>query len=202
MAPLKLIEDWAIENVVERLSSDSTVVLRILDEDLRLRLLREAESYVYLEQPEFVGKFNVRQQLASFSSFGQRSPFVLLKNEFQSLLERKLANIKEYPFQYPLQLNEAVIQRYERGSLGLSPHRDNLNCINVVCVFVIDGTADFYVCEDRSGKGARKIDSAPGNLIIMRAPGFLGSDFRPFHLLTNITERRYSFALRQIRRLF
>jgi len=93
-----------------------------------------------------------------------------------------------------------VLQRYEEESIGITPHKDGLSYISLVCVFVIGGQGNFYVCSDRSGNNPIEIDASPGNVILMRAPGFLGSeDGRPFHYVTNIREPRYTFGLRQKR---
>jgi hypothetical protein len=62
---------------------------------------------------------------------------------------------------------------------------------------VIGGRGRFFVCADRSGSYSLEIDAATGRLILMRAPGFMGSESRPFHYVTGIPERRYSFGLRQ-----
>jgi hypothetical protein len=75
-----------------------------------------------------------------------------------------------------------------------------LSYINLVCVFVIGGQGSFYVCSDRSGNDSIEIDASPGNVILMRAPGFLGSEGeRHFHYVTDIREPRYTFGLRQKR---
>jgi hypothetical protein len=41
------------------------------------------------------------------------------------------------------------------------------------------------------------LPNAPGDLILLRAPGFMGSDVRPFHGVAEIAEQRTTFALRQ-----
>jgi len=103
-----------------------------------------------------------------------------------------------YPFETALDFNSMVLQRYEEGSIGITPHRDGLSFINLVCVFAIGGKGSFYVCSDRSGKDSIEIDASPGNVIFMRAPGLLGSeDERPFHYVAGIRETRYTFGLRQ-----
>jgi hypothetical protein len=140
----------------------------------------------------------VRQQVSSFDAFQQDSGYVLLKNSFQDLLEQRLAELETYPFEMALNFNSMVLQRYEEGTLGITPHKDGLSYINLVCVVVIGGRGSFYVCSDRSGTDAIEIDASPGNVILMRAPGFLGSkDERPFHYVTDIRETRYTFGLRQ-----
>jgi hypothetical protein len=91
-----------------------------------------------------------------------------------------------------------VLQRYEENSIGITPHKDGLRFVNLVCVFVIGGQGRFYVCSDRFRRDAREIDASPGNVILMRAPGLFSSENnRPFHYVTDIRERRYTFGPRQ-----
>ena len=54
-----------------------------------------------------------------------------------------------------------------------------------------------YVAIDRQGTNAVEIATKPGNVIFLRAPGFLSSKSRPFHYVANIRSMRYSFSLRQ-----
>jgi hypothetical protein len=185
---------------LEKLSSVGATSVEILDEDFRLALLREAEAYVYEPEDEVVGRGDrvVRQQVSSSSGFSNGSRFVLLKNSFHDLLERCLAESGCYPFQTTLNFDSMVLQRYEEGSIGITPHKDGLRFVNLVCVFVIGGRGRFYVCSDRSGRDAREIDASPGNVILMRAPGlFTLEGNRPFHYVTDIRETRYTFGLRQ-----
>ena len=189
-----------IGGILEELSSLGATSLRILDEGFRMALLKEAESYVYEPEDEIVGSGDriVRQQLSSFNDFPGGSRYPLLRDSFQTLIERCLAGLEPYPFQTALNFDSMVLQRYEQGSLGITPHRDRLSFINLVCVFVISGRGRFYVCSDRSGRDAKEIDASPGNVILMRAPGLFGAeDDRPFHYVTDIRETRYTFGLRQ-----
>jgi hypothetical protein len=191
-----------IGRVLEELSSVGATSVKILDEDFRVALLKEAEGYDYKPEDEIVGSGDrlVRQQVSSFDDLPEGSGYVLLKNSFQDLLERRLADAESYLFETALNFNSMVLQRYEKGSIGITPHRDGLSYVNLVCVFVIRGRGRFYVCSDRSGRDAREIDASPGNVILMRAPGLFGSeDNRPFHYVTDIQETRYSFGLRQRR---
>lgn len=191
-----------IGRILEELSSVGATSVRLLDEDFRVALLKEAQDYTYEPEDEIVGSGGrvVRQQLSSFEDFSEDSDYILLKNSFQDLLEERLARLETYPFEMALGFNSMVLQRYEEGSIGITPHRDGLSYINLVCVFVIGGQGSFYVCSDRSGNDSIEIDASPGNVIFMRAPGFLGSeDNRPFHYVTDIREPRYTFGLRQKR---
>jgi hypothetical protein len=189
-------------SILKDLSSLGATSIRLLDEDFRVALLKEARDYTYEPEDEIVGSGGrvVRQQLSSFEDFPEDSDYILLKNSFQDLLEERLARLGTYPFEMALGFNSMVLQRYEEGSIGITPHRDGLSYVNLVCVFVIGGQGSFYVCSDRSGNDSIEIDASPGNVIFMRAPGFLGSeDNRPFHYVTDIREPRYTFGLRQKR---
>ena len=189
-----------IGRILEELSSVGATSVRLLDEDFRMALLEEAEDYDYEPEDEIVGSGDrvVRQQVSSFDNFPEDSGYVLLKNSFQDLLEQLVAQLGTNPFEAALGFNSMVLQRYEESAIGITPHRDGLSFINLVCVVVIGGWGSYYVCSDRSGKDSIKIDASPGNVIFMRAPGFLGSeDERPFHYVTDVRESRYTFGLRQ-----
>jgi len=189
-----------IGRILEKLSSVGATSVRLLEEDFRLALLEEAEGYVYQPEDEVVGSEDkvVRQQVSSFNVFPQDSGYVLLKNSFQGLIKQRLAQLDAYPFERVLDFNSMVLQRYQKDSLGITPHKDGLSYINLVCVFIIGGRGRFYVCSDRSGRNAKEIDASPGNVILMRAPGLFGpEDNRPFHFVTDIKETRYAFGLRQ-----
>lgn len=188
------------DGILEELSSVGATSVRLLEEDFRLALLKEAQDYDYQPEDEFVGSGDrvVRQQVSSFDSFPEHSGYVLLKNSFQGLLNRSLEELEAYPFETALGFNSMVLQRYEEGSLGITPHKDGLRYINLVYVFIIGGRGRFYVCSDRSGRDAREVDASPGNVILMRAPGLFGAeDNRPFHYVSEIEETRYTFGLRQ-----
>jgi hypothetical protein len=189
-----------IGRILEELSSVGSTSVGLLEEDFRLALLKEARDYDYQPEDEIVGSGDrvVRQQVSSFDGFPEDSGFVLLKHSFQNLLERSLEELEAYPFETALGFNSSVLQRYEEGSIGITPHKDGLGYVNLVCVFVVGGRGRFYVCSDRSGRDAKEVDAPPGNVILMRAPGLFGAeDNRPFHYVTEIEETRYTFGLRQ-----
>lgn len=196
-----LLDNFDVGEILSRLLSVGAVSVRILNDAFRLELLQEAQGYTYRPEEEIVGSGErmVRQQMGSFETFSANSRFILLKDAFQTLLEEKLANLDTYPFASRLRFNSMVIQKYAKGSLGITPHRDNLAYINLVCVFNIGGRGSFFLCADRSGSGARKISAEPGSVILMRSPGFQGLNGRLFHYVNNIRETRYTFGLRQRR---
>lgn len=92
--------------------------------------------------------------------------------------------------------NDLIVQRYEPGSQGITPHRDHLRYAGLVALVTLCGRARFFLCPDRSGKNARELPMPPGGLILMRAPGFAGLQDRPFHMLTDVTETRIGIGIR------
>jgi hypothetical protein len=193
------IED--LTPLLDKVARLGAASLLLLDEASRLRLHAEAEHYAFTPEEEYVGSGDrlVRQQMGSFENFPPGSAYLALRDAFQFWLDEHLYSLAQYPFSSPLRFNSLSLQKYEQGSIGITPHRDGLRYINLICIFVIAGQGRFFVCADRSGKEAVEIDATPGNVILMRASGFLGEDLRPFHFVSEIRTTRYSFGLRQLR---
>ncbi len=183
---------------VRRVGAASTTVL---EENFRQSLLREAERYRYKPEQEIIGSGDrvVRQQLSSVEGFADASEYILLKDAFQTLVDRSLAISRLQPFKISLRFNSMALQKYEDGSLGITPHRDNIEYVNLICIFLIGGGGRFYVCKNRSGAAPIQIPAQPGDVILMRGPGFSGMSDRPFHYINDIQRTRYSFGLRQRR---
>jgi hypothetical protein len=198
MSPLFTLQKFKIHRIINELKVIGAASVPLLSEDFRLALLQEAVSYPYTPEVEAVGNGNqmVRQQLSSFTNFPALTLYNQLKNAFQNLLDEHLAAVKAYPFATKLNFNSMVLQKYELGSIGITPHRDRSSYINLVCIFNIDGRGKFYLCDDRCGTNAKAIDSSPGNVILLKAPGFMDSS-RPFHYVNDIQTIRYTFGLRQ-----
>ena len=188
-----------IKRTFEKLSENGVTSLKILDENSLMGLLEEARNYTYRPLPEIVGRGEnvVKQQMERFNDFSEDSKFILLKNSFQVWLDEHLKRLEEYPFEIALDHNSLELLKYESGSIGITPHRDNFRYKNLICIFIIGGRGKFYTCSDRSGIDAQEIDTSPGNVILMKAPGFLYQKERPFHFVTDIQETRYVFGLRQ-----
>jgi len=199
MSKLFTLQDFESHRIISELLATGAASVHLLSEDFRLALLQEAQSYPYTPEAEVVGTGNqtVRQQLGSFACFPENAHYIRLRETFQNLLDEHLASLETYLFATKLELNSMVLQKYEQGSLGITPHRDRLSSINLVCIFNIGGQGRFCVCEDRSGSHAKVIDSSPGSVIFLRAPGFMSSPERPFHYVTDIQATRYTFGLRQ-----
>jgi dihydroneopterin aldolase len=192
-----ILHDFDLNLALTTLEKVGGVSMPILSESYRRLLLEEAETYQYHKQPEIVGPAKVREQLSSVKEFRPDSLFWQLKNDFQELFNSKLAKLATYPFQTPLNFNEMSLQLYEKDSIGITPHMDGLSILNVICVFILAGKARVAICDDRQGSDPKDLDTTPGNVILLRGPGFLNSDFRPFHFVSDVKERRIVFGLRQ-----
>lgn len=190
--------DFDLEEVVDSLSADGAVSFPIIPENRRVKLVEEAYSYQYWPQPEIVGGGKVREQLSSVKEFPEDSLFHKFKDDFMELLVRKLSDFKiKDLFSEPIEFNDMSLQKYEIGSVGITPHKDGKSRVNVICVFCLTGEAEFAVCDDRTGTNPKFMSTRPGNIILLRAPGFFRSSFQPFHFVRNITEERIVFGLRQ-----
>jgi hypothetical protein len=209
--------EQSLPEILDSLTHIGATSIPILRADARQQLVHTAQNLSYQQEAEEVGKDNrlVRQQVASCEDFSQAPIFLELQEAFQELLDQSFKNFSVYPFSYPINLNRMVLQKYEPGSLGITPHRDGKRYKNLVCVFVLEGQGKFYVCSDRrsapapeehrAGNNAIEIDASVGNVLLMRASGFKGinnclaqnEEIRPFHFITDIQTQRYTFALRQ-----
>jgi dihydroneopterin aldolase len=195
--------DFNLINTLTLLDTQGAVSLPILSEAYRRTLLEEAQTYEYAKQPEFVGPNNVREELSSVTDFPLHSKFWQLKEDFEECIGRKCAQAEVDPFvrvgpsRWPLEFNELSLQHYARGSFGISPHQDFSNRINLIAVFILTGKARFALCDDKAGSNPCYLDTTPGNVILLRAPGFLRSGVRPIHVLRDIEEDRIVFGLRQ-----
>jgi hypothetical protein len=133
-----------------------------------------------------VKPYGVRQRYAAVTTFPPGSGFRSLREAFQALLEDRLARLPAYPFATPLRFNSSALHRYPPGPLGISPHRDSARSVNLIAIFVLEGSGRFFVCRDREGWDAVDLPNAPNDLILLRAPGLMGADVRPFHGVADI----------------
>lgn len=168
-----------------------------LDETTRQHLLGTALSYPYQQEERVVGPYRVHQEMASCTTFPSDSPFHALRDRLETKIHDILGTLEPPPLRDPLHFDHLVLQRYPPGSLGITPHRDGKKFINLICIFVLQGHAAFAVCDDRQGHNPKALEASPGNLILMRAPGFLGETIRPFHYVSHVTSERLTFSLRQ-----
>ncbi len=128
--------------------------------------------------------------------FRRGGAFRGLAKALDLLVNGALALVHPPPIDPPLRFNDLILQRYELGSRGITPHRDHVRYVGLVAIVVLSGSARFFVCADRTAHDAHEVPAPPGHLLLMRAPGFHGRRDRPFHFLTDVKARRYAFAVR------
>ena len=196
MSEILEVNNFDVEKVIADLRTQGGTSLPLLKEEYRQKLAEEAKKYPFKVAPEYVGTAGVRQQLSSFFEFPEESLFFPLKNEFAKFLEDSFKLLETPPFTEKLNFNEMQLQKYEAGSIGITAHRDHIKYRNLIGIFYLEGSAKFYVCEDINGNNAIKLDASPGNLILLRAPGFYDLLKRPYHFATDIVGERYLFSLR------
>lgn len=196
------IASLPVDEIVRGLAQNDVFSLPLLRDSFRRELLAEAESAHFRPARESIGEGNriVYQRMEVCDRFSEGSGFIELRDDFQALWDASFVGIPNYPFESPVDFNDLMLQRYAPGEVGITPHRDRSGYRNVICLFVLAGRGRFGVCEDRGGKDSRDISNAPGEVILTRAPGFLGSCARPFHFVREIVEPRYVFGLRHRRR--
>lgn len=194
-----LHKNFDIKSVVADLDTIGGTSFALLPEGTRQYLTSHALRYEYRKREMIVGPANVRQDLSGVDIFSPDSPFCILRDAWEDLLNQKLGELPggDSVFDVPIHFNDLSLQRYEVGSLGISPHLDSKTSINLICVFTLVGHCRFCICEDRDRTNPVELNAAPGNVILLRAPGFCQSDKRPFHFVTDIEGPRISFGLRQ-----
>lgn len=199
VSPFFQLNHFNIHEIVHSLETAGAISVPLLTQDICTALCQEAITYQYIPDVKTVGMGDrtVRTEYSACEVFPADSLYATLAREFEILLHQSIDTLDTQLFSTPLQFDSKVLQRYEPGQLGITPHRDSLKAINLICLFNISGRAEFYRCDDRQGTNSIQLETTPGNVIFLKAPGFQGGSDRPFHYLTHITETRYSFGLRQ-----
>ena len=194
---LFLTDEQALAAAIARLPVEDAVALPLLGDDARQPLLEAAKRMPYRPARPLVGEGArlVRQDFELSVTFPDDSPFPRFAAAMEGLLRRALSRLSP-PLLTELQLNDLIVQHYQPGSQGITPHRDHVRYEGLVALVNLAGRARFCVCADRSGHDARELDDGPGVLLLMRAPGFADRRDRPFHFLKDVSEERYSLGLR------
>ena len=114
-----VLDDVDMAAICGQLSATGVTSFRILEGNFRESLLHEATCYRYKPEEEIVGSKNrrVRQQVESFKNFPDESQFILLKNSFQTLVDRGLADLPVYPFETRLRFSSLVLQKYRKEAI-------------------------------------------------------------------------------------
>jgi len=188
----------SLAHALARLEAADALSVPLLEDGARRRLMRAAARLPYRPAcPVIVdGARAVYQEFDLCADLPLESPFHGLARALEDLLAQALARLDTPPLAVAPRLNDLIVQRYPRGALGITPHRDHIRYEGLVAIVPLCGAAHFFVCADRSGRAPRPVPAPPGHLLLMRAPGFAGRRDRPFHAVRDITVRRLTVGLR------
>jgi hypothetical protein len=172
---------------------------RALTEPFRAQLQREIEAGPFQRLPDQIGP--VRQEADLFIITGAMAdhPAVArLRAEFVTRIRRGGSQLPGLARWWP---NQAYVQRYEPGALGVSPHLDSKRFAVLVAIFTTKGSARFALCQTRAGEILQEWEAGPGSLTLLRGPGLLDAeDGRPFHTVRGPAGgRRFSITFRMNR---
>lgn len=166
----------------------------------RLELLRELEGRRFETLPEEVGPVRQRGEALVVATGDAGYPAVAqLAAALRDALTSDRGGISGFEQFVP---NQAVFLRYRGLGAGISPHRDHKRYAFLVAIFTLVGEAPFSVVGDRAGRHVlASWMTAPGDLCLLRAPGFDGNDDgRPLHAVgAPMGEERISLAFRTAR---
>ena len=187
----------AVADVMRRLADDGAASLRLLQAGALEPLLAEARSLPYRAARPVVGYGDaaVYQDFELTTDIPADGALMGLSGTVDRLLGKALAGMRTPPLS-GFQVNDRIVQRYPAGCAGMSPHRDHIRYTGLVALVMLCGAARFTICDDRAGANAREIPFLPGDLLLMRAPGFQGRGDRPFHAVGDVTQERYIIGLR------
>ncbi|MDA9009496.1 hypothetical protein N9K16_06015 [Alphaproteobacteria bacterium] len=187
-----------LADLLDRLKGSEAVATKILSEKQRLTLLAATEGLNYRAASAVVGEAENRvfQDFGLCMDFSTASPFRSASDGISQLVQQANQLLTHQPLPPQFHFNDLIVQRYRQSSQGMSPHRDHIRYTQLVALIILNGTADFSICADRSAANNKIINSNPGDVILMLAPGFSGDDKRPFHQVSNIVGARHTVGLR------
>ncbi len=200
--PDELAGPAELAGALARLDAEPAVSLPLLGTRIRRRLIGATTRLPYRSAIPVVGAGAnaVRQDFELCMAIPARSLLRAFAATLEALLNAALDRLEPQPLarplDHPLRLNDVIVQRYPKGSFGITAHRDHVRYQDLVALVTLSGTARFCLCDDRAGRGARELPCPPGHLLLLRAPGFGGRRDRPFHFLDRIARPRLSLGLR------
>ena len=198
IAPNDLAGPAELTGALARLDVTPAVALPFLGARARRRLIGATTRLRYRPATPVIGAGGnaVHQDFELCMAFPETSLLRAFAARLEAMLNAALACLEPRPLARPLHLNDAIVQRYPKGSFGITAHRDHIRYQDLVALVTLSGAARFCLCDDRAGGNARELPCPPGHLLLIRAPGFGGHRDRPFHFLDRVTRPRLSFGLR------
>lgn len=192
-----LVADLDLRPALERVRDlGSAAVDNVLSEAHRETILREVADRSFEKLPPTMGPVRQETELLLMTGALADAPSIAaVREEFVGAVRDQAPAGTGLGDWWP---NEAYVQRYEAGALGVTPHVDSKRFVLLVAVFTLVGSAEFFVCEGRSGGVVEKWTTRPGTLVLLRGPGLGGlENGRPFHTVRGPAVRyRYSLTFR------
>ena len=187
-----------VADVLTRLGAAGALSFPVLDAKGCAALVEAADALAFRPAHPTMGEGDklVRQEFDICMDVPAESVYGAFARNLDRLFGAALARLDPAPLARPFAFNDLVVQIYPPGALGITPHLDHVRYVGLVALVVVCGAARFFLCDDREGHGAREVAAPAGHLVLMVAPGFEGRRVRPFHSVSDITERRISFGLR------
>lgn len=184
--------------LVDRIDREGAVGVAAVDPRWALDIHWAAMNLPFAPQAELVSRGRVRQQVEICDAFPEFYPMAIAARKIVADLSRAFSLLPRSPFATPFEPNDVVLQRYPLNSVGITPHHDGASRVNLVCVLVVSGDGEFCLHDDRDGTNPREVFAPPGFVILMKAPGFRGTERGPFHSISNVARGRLILGIRQI----
>lgn len=198
------LKDFDLEGVLAELVNHGATSVPMLPEARREKLLAEALAKSYVEREKQIKASGVQQELSGCDDFMADDVFSCLRDDFTELLRLKFTQSNyrlTEVFCHPFNFNDMALQKYPPGSLGITPHRDGKSSVNLIVIFLLGGEGRFAICDNRDGLNPQYLDTTPGNVIMMRGPGFMGSTHQPFHFVSHVNTEQVTFGMRQNKKI-
>ena len=184
--------------LIQQVNYRGAAVIRGLSESTLCEIREEAKGYQYRDLQMYT-KTGVHQRARAAINVSQHGACARLGKYFEEQFSPLCLN-GGYSSE-PIVFNDYALQRYPLSPLdepyAIAPHRDYANCINLIIVCVIEGTAPFYLLKDKNSKEGELLSSSVGDVIIMRGNGFAGNPSRPVHAVGRVSEERLTIGYRQ-----
>lgn len=195
-------EAKALAQAIARLPEEDAVSLPWLGPRAIRELADETQRLAYRPAKAVIGEGEKRvwQDCEVSCAVPWNGPLAACAGDLQTAIGEALAMLTPHPLPERFRINDLIVQRYPKGSGGITPHRDHIAYRGLISVFTLSGSCRFAVCHDRSGGAPRAVPAPPGWLVLMRGPGLYGRGDRPFHFVDRFTEPRVSVGLRFDRR--
>jgi hypothetical protein len=188
----------AIAQALRRVGDQGATALTLLPGSALQPMLKEARSLRYRPARPVVGEGDaaVYQDFSLTTDLPPDGKLMALADALDRLIRAALAGMRTPPLPADFHINDYIAQHYPAGCAGMSPHRDHIRYAGLVAIILLAGEARFVICDERVGTNEREIPTKPGDLLLLRAPGFQGRGDRPFHSVRDVTEDRYILGLR------